>query len=157
MEVQAKARFIRISPRKVRLVVDVVRGLPVAAALTQLRFLNKAAALPVRKMIESAIANAEHNFKLSKDNLYIKAIAADAGPTIHRFRPRAFGRAAPIRKRMTHISVILDELAGKKIVAPAAKPKAAPAAAPAAAPSAKKAKAVKPVKKPAAKAAKAKS
>lgn len=98
-----------MSPRKVRLVVDLVRGLDVAPALAQLRFLRKAAAMPVTKLIESAVANARHNFKLEPAKLYIKTITADGGPTMKRWRSRAFGRAAPIRKRSTHISVVLAE------------------------------------------------
>lgn len=117
MEVTAKLRYLRIAPRKVRLVVDLVRGMPVERAITQLRFLNKAAALPVRKLIESAVANARNNFSLDPDTLVIKAITADSGPMFSRFRARAFGRAAPIRKRMTHVTVVLegqDGTEGKK-------------------------------------------
>ena len=114
MEINAKARFIRMSPRKVRLVIDVVRGLGVDEALTQLQFMKKAAAHPVMKLINSAIANAENNFQLKRDDLFVKSIAADGGPVYHRWRPRAMGRAAPIRKRTTHISVVLDEKSKKK-------------------------------------------
>lgn len=110
MEVKAKARFIRMSPRKIRLVVNVVRGLPVEQALTQLKFMKKHAALPVSKLLSSAIANAEHNFKLKRENLFVKIIMADGGPTLHRWIPRAQGRATPIRKRTTHISIVLGEL-----------------------------------------------
>lgn len=120
MEVKAKARFIRMSPRKVRLVLDLVRGLSVDEALTQLRFLNKGAALPVYKVIASAIANAEHNNKMKRENLYVKAIMADGGPTFNRWTARAFGRAAPIRKRTSHITVVLAEKEAEK-AAPAAK------------------------------------
>ena len=109
MEVSAKARYIRMSPRKVRLVVDVVRGMDLAEAQSQLSFMNKAAALPVLKLINSAAANAEHNFKLKPADLFVKTIKADGGPTLKRFKPRARGRAAPIRKRTTHITVVLDE------------------------------------------------
>ncbi|MDD5251934.1 MAG: 50S ribosomal protein L22 [Patescibacteria group bacterium] len=107
MEVKAIARNVRISPRKVRLVVDLVRGLDVKAALAQLKHYPKAAARPVAKLIESAVANASHNFKMETENLYVKTIQADAGPTIKRWRGRAFGRAAPIRKRSSHITVAL--------------------------------------------------
>ena len=109
MEVEARAKFIRMSPRKVRLVVDLVRGLKVQDALNQLKFLNKDAATPVYKVIASAAANAKHNFKLDPEKLFVKTITADGGPVLHRWRARAFGRAAPIRKRTTHLSVILDE------------------------------------------------
>lgn len=109
MEVKAKARHIRMSPRKIRLVVDVIRGRRVSDAQTQLRFMKKAAALPVLKLLNSALANATHNFQLEAHNLYVKCIAADEGTTIHRWTPKAQGRATPIRKRTTHISIILDE------------------------------------------------
>jgi len=105
-----------MSPRKVRLVVDAVRGMSVTAAETKLTFLPKLAAYPVRKLLLSAIANAEHNFQLKKEDLSIKTIVADGGPTLKRSRPRAFGRAAPIRKRTTHITLVLsDEKIEKKI------------------------------------------
>jgi large subunit ribosomal protein L22 len=110
MEVSAKLRFLRMSPRKVRLVVDVIRDLPVEEAENQLVFLNKKAGRPVLKLLKSAIANAENNSKLSKDNLYIKKITVDQGPTLKRWRARAFGRAAMIRKQSSHITIILDEL-----------------------------------------------
>lgn len=109
MEVKAKARYVRMSPRKVRLVIDVVRNMAVDEARVQLKFMNKRAARPVLKLLESAIANAEHNFKLNRDDLFIKEIYADQGPTLHRFRPRAFGRASAIRKRSSHISIILAD------------------------------------------------
>lgn len=109
MEVKAKARFIRMSPRKVRLVIDVIRGLSVDQALTQLTFMKKHAALPVKKLLDSAIANAENNFKLKRETLYVKMIVADGGPTLHRWTPKAHGRAGAIRKRTSHISIVLDE------------------------------------------------
>ncbi len=109
MEVKAKARYIRMSPRKVRLVLDVVRNMAVDKARVQLKFMNKRAARPVLKLLESAIANAEHNFKLNRDNLFIKEIYADQGPTLHRFRARAFGRASAIRKRSSHISIVIAD------------------------------------------------
>lgn len=112
MEVKAYARHIRMSPRKVRLVADLVRGLDVGAALSQLKFYRKAAARPVMKLINSAVANAEHNFKLSSDALFIKKITVDGGPVLKRWRARAFGRAADIKKRTAHISVVLDERVG---------------------------------------------
>ncbi len=112
MEVIAKARYIRISPRKVRLVADLVRGMDVDQALNQLRFYRKAAALPLIKLIESGVANAEHNFKLS-GGLFIKKLTVDGGPTLKRWRARAFGRAAPIRKRSSHINLVLEERQAK--------------------------------------------
>jgi large subunit ribosomal protein L22 len=98
-----------MSPQKVRLVVDLVRGRQVDEALTILQFTQKAAARPVRKVIESAIANAENNFMLSREDLYVAEIMTDAGPILKRWRPRARGRADMIRKRTCHISVVLDE------------------------------------------------
>jgi len=108
MEVKATARYIRMSPRKIRLVVDVIRGLDVSQARTQLAVMKKAAAEPVLKLLESAVANATHNFEQDASTLYVKSIMADGGPVLARWRARAFGRAAPIRKRTTHISIVLD-------------------------------------------------
>ncbi len=109
MQVTAKAKFIRMSPKKVRLLADLIRGLDVEKALTQLEFSNKDAALVVKKLLKSAISNAEENHQLKKNNLFVEEIRVDGGPTLHRFTPRAFGRAAPIRKRSSHISLILGE------------------------------------------------
>ena len=106
-EVKASARFLHISPKKVKLVIDLVRGLRVGAALQQLQFVNKKATRFVVKLVNSAIANAENNFHLKKEDLYIKFIVANQGPTIHRFKPAAFGQAHPIRKRSTHLELIL--------------------------------------------------
>lgn len=108
MEVKATARYIRMSPRKVRLVIDVIRGMGVAQARAQLHVMKKAAAEPVLKLLESAVANASHNFSLDVSQMYVKSITADGGPVLGRWRARAFGRAAPIRKRTTHISIILE-------------------------------------------------
>lgn len=119
MDVHASLRYLRMAPRKVRLVIDVIRGLSVTEAETRLTFLPKAAAMPVLKLLRSAIANAEHNFKLSRENLYVTAITADGGPILHRWHPRAMGRAAPIQKRTSHITLILSD------VKPAAKGKKA--------------------------------
>ncbi len=110
MEVKAIARFVRMSPRKIRLVVDAVRGMNVNQAQGQLKFMNKAAATPVLKLLNSAVANAQHNFQLDPGNLTIKEIRADDGPTLKRFKPRAMGRATTIRKRTTHIGIILSEI-----------------------------------------------
>lgn len=113
MDVTATLRHLRMAPRKVRLVVDLVRGLPVAEAERRLVFLKKDAARPVLKLLKSAIANAEHNFKLDPATLIVKKITADAGVTLKRFRPRAHGRAAPIRKRTTHIAIVLGQKEGE--------------------------------------------
>ncbi len=114
MQVKAKARFIRMSARKVRLVVDLIRGAHVSKAQTQLRFANKAAAEPVLKLLNSAIANATNNFNLNKDDLVITSIMVDEGPTLDRFHPRAHGRAMPIRKRSSHISIIIENVEQKE-------------------------------------------
>lgn len=110
MEVKAKAKHIKMSPRKVRLVVDAVRGMKTDKALEQLSFINKLATKPIEKLLKSAIANAENNFELDKDNLFIKEIRVDEGVTLKRWMPRAHGRATPIRKRMSHISLVLGEI-----------------------------------------------
>jgi large subunit ribosomal protein L22 len=122
MDVHAYARNIRMSPRKVRLVVDLVRGLSVADADAQLGFFRKAAALPVRKLLQSATANATHNFQLDAGALRIKEIRVDGGPVLKRARPRAMGRSAPIRKRTSHISIVLSDgrASAEKVVVPEA-------------------------------------
>lgn len=102
-----------MSPRKVRLVIDAVRGLPVEQALVKLDFIKKDAAYPVKKLLLSAIANAEHNLKQKASGLYIKKVTADGGPMLKRWAPRAFGRAAPIRKRTSHIEIVLAPLSEK--------------------------------------------
>lgn len=110
MEVRAHLRYLRIAPRKVRLVVNLVRGMPVDQAVDQLTVLPKRAALPVLKLVKSAVANAEHNFKLDPKQLRIKSIVANEGPKLKRWQPRAFGRAAEILKRMTHVTIVLEDL-----------------------------------------------
>jgi len=110
MQVKASAKHIKMSPRKVRLVVDVARGREVDEALDQLKFVKKLAVKPIVKLINSAIASAKHDFEIEKDNLKIAEIRVDEGPTLHRWKPRAFGRATPIRKRTSHISLVLTEI-----------------------------------------------
>ena len=116
MEIKASLNHLRMSPRKARLVLDVVRKLPVDKALEQLQFIHKLAADPIKKLIESGIANAEHNFNLDKTNLFIKEIKADEGMTLKRWMPRAHGRATVLRKRSCHINLVLAEIveSGKK-------------------------------------------
>ncbi|MBA2848524.1 50S ribosomal protein L22 [Thermosulfuriphilus ammonigenes] len=109
MEARATAKYLRISPYKARLVADVVRGKPVGEALSILRFMPKKGARLVKKVLESAIANAEQNPQIDVDSLYIKRIYVDEGPRLKRYQPRAMGRAFPIIKRLSHITVILDE------------------------------------------------
>ena len=105
--VNASARFVRVAPRKARLVADQVRGLPLEDALPLLRFSTRGAAQDIRKLLESAAANAETNHDLVADDLLIKDIHVDEGPTLRRYRPRALGRATRINKRTSHIAVAL--------------------------------------------------
>jgi large subunit ribosomal protein L22 len=108
MEVRAQARFVRVTPFKARRVVDLIRGLHVEEARRVLRFTPRAAATPVRKVLDSAIANAEHNHQLPADTLFVAKAYVDEGPTIKRFRPRALGRAYRVNKRTSHITVVVD-------------------------------------------------
>lgn len=109
MEVGAKLRYARISPQKCRLVADQVRGLPVERALQELTFSPKRAAGLVRKVLESAIANAEHNEGADIDELKVSRIFIDEGPTLKRLRARAKGRANRILKRTSHITVVVAD------------------------------------------------
>lgn len=105
---KAVARFVRISPYKVRIVLDIIRGKGYKEAVAILENTPKAASEPVKKVLMSAAANAENNQGLSKDNLYVAACFADQGPTLKRVMPRAQGRAFRILKRTSHITVVLD-------------------------------------------------
>lgn len=105
----ATTRYVRQSGRKVRLVADVIRGLGVNAALIQLAHITKAARMPVEKTLRSAIANAENTNHKNRSNLFVKEICVDEGADMRRWRPRAFGRAAPIRKHSCHIVIRLLE------------------------------------------------
>lgn len=109
MEAKAVGKYIRISPQKARLVADVVRGMGVDQAVTTLRFMPKKGASVLRKVVESALANATQDDKIDVDNLYVKKIFIDGGPSLKRIRPRAMGRATGIIKRTSHITVVLDE------------------------------------------------
>ncbi|MBO8165274.1 MAG: 50S ribosomal protein L22 [Brevibacillus sp.] len=109
MEAKAVARYIRIAPRKVRLVVDLIRGKEVGEALAILKHTPKAASPVVEKLLKSAIANAEHNYEMDPNNLVVSKVYVDQGPTLKRFRPRAMGRASRINKRTSHITVVLNE------------------------------------------------
>jgi len=106
---KAYLRNYRQSPRKVRLLADLIRGKDVSRALPVLDVLSKRAALPVKKLLESAIANATNNEGVSKESLFVKEIRVDEGPTLKRIRPRARGSAHPIRKRTSHIMIVLGE------------------------------------------------
>lgn len=109
MEITAKLSNLRISPRKVRLVADLIRGSSVKEARNRLSFLVKKTSLPMLKLLNSAAANAQHNFKLHPENLYISRIFVDGGPVLKRTMPRAMGRAYIIRKRTSHIHLTLSE------------------------------------------------
>ncbi|MBI1961181.1 MAG: 50S ribosomal protein L22 [Parcubacteria group bacterium] len=114
MEVKAQARFQRISPRKVRLVVGLLRNQTVQGARNQLSVLPKRASRTVQKVLESAVANAKHNFKMDADALVITRAYVDGGPALKRWMPRAFGRASQIMKRTSHITIVIGEKKAKK-------------------------------------------
>jgi ribosomal protein L22 len=105
--VRASARFVRIAPRKARLIADQVRGLHIEKARALLQFSPRGAARDIQKLIESAAANAENNHDLDAEEMRVATITVDEGPTLKRFRPRAQGRATPIHKRTSHIAVAL--------------------------------------------------
>ncbi len=109
MEVKARLRFVRIAPRKARLVADLIRGKGSEEALNILTFTKKAAAKIIIKLLKSVVANATQKKAIDIDRLYVKQIMVDQGPTMKRFMPRALGRATTIRKRSSHISIVLDE------------------------------------------------
>lgn len=106
----AQAKYVRMTPMKCRRVIDLVRGMPVDAALDILRFDVHAASEPIGKVLASAIANAEHNKNLNRRDLVIAQAYVDEGPTLKRFRPRAQGRAFRIRKRTSHITVVVQSV-----------------------------------------------
>ena len=105
----ATAKYVRIAPRKVKIVVDLIRGKSVKEAEAILLYTPKAATEPVMKVLKSAVANAENNLEMNRDELYVAEVYANQGPTLMRFRPRAQGRASRIRKRTSHITVVLDQ------------------------------------------------
>ncbi|MEO8330607.1 MAG: 50S ribosomal protein L22 [Candidatus Nanopelagicales bacterium] len=107
------ARYARVTPQKARRMVDLIRGLPADEARTVLRFAPQAASQEVGKVLDSAIANAEHNVGLDRDGLIVSQAYVDEGPTLKRFRPRAQGRAYRIRKRTSHITVVVSQEAAK--------------------------------------------
>jgi large subunit ribosomal protein L22 len=115
MESQAHLRFIRMAPRKISVVADLVRGKNVGAALNILKFTRRAAARPVAKLIQSAVANASDLSKgqVDVDTLYVKTISVDQGPTGRRFMPRAMGRATRVNKKTSHVHVTLAEAKSK--------------------------------------------
>ena len=110
MQVTAKLRYLRLAPRKVRQVADAIRGKKVAEAQTILQFLVRRPVLPISKLLKSAITSARNNFQLEENNLYISKITVDEGPKLKRWMPVSRGRANPIIKRTSHITLILDEI-----------------------------------------------
>lgn len=106
---KATLKQYRQSPRKVRLVADVIRGKKVERALTELEFLNKRASSVIKKLVDSAVAGAKHDFNTEKSDLFVKEVTVNKGPILHRWIPRARGRATPINKRTSHITVVLGE------------------------------------------------
>lgn len=108
MEAKASARFVRVAPRKSRAVVDTIRGKSVTEAREILAFSERAVAEVVEKVLESAVANAENNHGMRTDNLYVTSTYVDEGPTLKRIRPRAKGSASRIRKRTSHITVVVS-------------------------------------------------
>ena len=107
----AIARYVRISSRKVKIVIDLIRGKSVREAEAILQYTPKAATEPVLKLLKSAVANAENNLELNRDDLYVAEVYANQGPTLMRYRPRARGRESRIRKRTSHITIVLDQQA----------------------------------------------
>ncbi|HPT69857.1 MAG TPA: 50S ribosomal protein L22 [Syntrophomonas sp.] len=109
MEARAIARYLRVSPLKARQVADLVRGKDVKEALGILRYTNKKSSPLISKVVKSAIANAEHNYDMDSDELYISEIQINEGPTLKRMKPRAYGRADVRRHRTSHITVVVRE------------------------------------------------
>ncbi len=109
MEAVATLKYARVGAQKARLVADLVRGKEVGQAIKTLTFLNKKSALMIKKLIESAVANADYKKTMDLDKLFVKTIYVDKGPVLKRFRPRAQGRAYGVRKQTSHINVVLEE------------------------------------------------
>lgn len=109
MEVSAKLRFARITPRKLRLCGNLCKGLPVEKANYQLQFSNRKGSRLLQTLLKSAIANAKEKGGVDVDNLYVKRVMVDTGPILKRFMPRSMGRATPILKKMSHVTIVLDE------------------------------------------------
>jgi large subunit ribosomal protein L22 len=113
MEAKAKLTMLRVAPRKTRLVADLIRGKNVSAAESILRFTDKRSAQPILKLLESAKANAINNHDMFEDSLFISKIFVDEGPTLKRYLPRARGRADLMRKRTSHVTIVLEERDGQ--------------------------------------------
>lgn len=109
VDVNAQLKYLRISPRKVRLLADLIRGASLEEAKLRLNFNKKKSTLPLLKLLKSAESNARHNYKLEPEKLFVKKITVDGGPFLKRYMPRARGRATMIKKRTSHVTVILSE------------------------------------------------
>lgn len=109
MEVKAKLRNVRVGSQKARIVADMIRGKDVSEALKILAFMPQKPALHLKKLLESAVANADQKKVIDVDNLYVKYVTVDMGPSLGRFRPRAQGRATPVKKKSSHFNLVLDE------------------------------------------------
>lgn len=109
MEAKAVAKYVRIAPRKIRIVMDLIRGKKVAEAFAILKFTPKVGADVIEKVLKSAVANAEHNFDMNVDNLYVSEAFVDQGPTMKRIHPRSRGQAFKILKRSSHVTVVVKE------------------------------------------------
>lgn len=108
METTARLRYLRMSPRKVRLITNLIQGWPVDQAMVQLQVSKKDAVKPVLKLLRSAVANALHNHDMKRESLFITKAVVDGGPMLKRWQPRAMGRATPIRKRTSHVVIVLS-------------------------------------------------
>jgi len=115
MLIKAKLSYLRIAPRKARLVTDLIRGQKTIKALEQLQFLNKKATLPLIKLLQSAIANAKNDFQVEESDLFISKITVDEGPKLKRWRAVSRGRTAPIQKKTSHITLVLSIIEERKI------------------------------------------
>lgn len=113
-QISAKLNHLRISPRKVRAVAELIKGLEVDEALAQLRYLTKRPAKPLLKLLDSAVSNAQHNSGLDKNYLYIKEIIINEGMKLKRYKPKGFSLMMPIQKKTSHVKIVLDELSGEK-------------------------------------------
>ena len=113
MAVRAQAKYVRVAPRKAREAADLIRGKSVDDARATLFFINRSAATTVAKVLNSAVANAEHNNALSADDLYVKEARVDEGPTLKRWQFRAMGRVNRIRKRSSHITIAVEQREGR--------------------------------------------
>ncbi len=113
-EITAQLNYLRISPRKVRAVVNIIKGLDVDLAHAQLKYLTRRPAKPLLKLLNSAVSNARHNLGLDKNYLYVKEIIVNEGIKLKRYKPKGFGLAMPIQKKTSYIKIVLDELSGDK-------------------------------------------